>query len=331
MSSCCDPDNKNNNNIVIIGNANRILRGHMPIGKNQTMELIGRSWAADSTAFVIPSLGLALDAGYPVYGKRMDSIFVTHVHTDHCHHLTHVKSRSKPPTIYLPQSVVSKAVHFLDAAQQLTSNMTPDEYAAIDWQTSYVMKGVTAGEQISVPSKKIKGLQCRVVQCDHTVPCVGYCFSQVKESLKEDYRGLPGPAIGNLRKQGVVVTQEEVQPLFCFLGDTSTSIFASSDAQFIFSCPTIIVECTFLTEDCRDNAQRKKHVLWSDLKPHVVAHPEIIFVLIHFSHRWNATEVQEFFQTENLPNVVPWIPADTRMYCQEVETEREVEEVWNHN
>ena len=105
MSDCCNISRNNKNKnirnaLVEIGNANRILRGKIPIGNGKTVELIGRSWAADSTAFVIPSLGIALDAGYPVYGKRMNSIFITHVHTDHCHYITHMKSITKPPNIY---------------------------------------------------------------------------------------------------------------------------------------------------------------------------------------------------------------------------------------
>ena len=43
-----------------------------------------------------------------------------------------------------------------------------------------------------------------------------------------------------------------------------------------------------------------------------------------------AVEISEFFEQEDLANVVPWIPADTRMYCQEAGGEREIEEVWYH-
>ena len=121
-SSTCCPKPRT---VVEIGNANRVLRGKIPIGRGKTVELIGRSWAADSTAFVVPSLNLALDAGYPVHGKRMNSVFVTHAHTDHIHHITHLKSRAKPPSIYLPTQVVSKTENFIDVAQQLTSNLSP--------------------------------------------------------------------------------------------------------------------------------------------------------------------------------------------------------------
>ena len=329
MSDCCDPRNNKRNTVVEIGNANRILRGKIPIGNDKTVELIGRSWAADSTAFVIPSLGIALDAGYPVYGKRMNSIFITHVHTDHCHYITHMKSITKPPTIYLPKDVVTNAIRFIDISQQLSSNMTVEEYSTYDWKTAYIMNGVQSDDRIVVDKKQ--GLVCYVVACDHTVPCVGYCFSKVKNVLKQRYRHLSGPEIGKLRKHGVKVTEEEEQPMFCFLGDTSTSILKDKDtAERIFSCATIIIECSFLTDDCRENAQRTKHVLWSDLKPYIVSHPETTFVLTHFSHRWSVTEIEKFFEKENLPNVIPWIPADTRMYCQDIGKEREVEEVWTH-
>ena len=152
----------------------------------------------------------------------MNSVFITHAHTDHIHHITHLKSRSKPPNIYLPTQSVAKAEHFIDVAQQLTSNLTPEEFAEFQWDTSYIMKGVQSKDKIVVDKKR--GLICNVVHCDHTVPCVGYCFAQVKQSLKPEYKGLPGREIGKLRKQGVQVTAEEEQPLFCFLGDTSTSI-----------------------------------------------------------------------------------------------------------
>lgn len=190
------------------------------------------------------------------------------------------------------------------------------------------MRGVQSKDRIVFDKKK--GLNCYVVHCDHTIPCVGYCFYQTKQSLKPEYKGLPGKEIGKLRKSGVQVTEEEEQPLFCFLGDTSVSILEGDQAENIFLCPTVIIECSFLTDDCRQNAERTKHVLWPDLKPHVLAHPETTFVLTHFSHRWSVEEISKFFANEDLANVVPWIPADTGLYCQEAGKEAEVEEVWSH-
>jgi ribonuclease Z len=153
---------------------------------------------------------------------------------------------------------------------------------------------------------------------------------------------LPGQEIGRLRKNGVAVTEETEQPLFCFLGDTTVSILQDddngSDAERIFACPTVIIECSFLTDDCRENAARSRHVLWSDLRPHIVSHPDTTFVLTHFSHRWSTSEVADFFAREDLPNVVPWIPSSVNhagggLCCQPVvggAEPQQIDEVWSH-
>jgi hypothetical protein len=44
-----------------------------------------------------------------------------------------------------------------------------------------------------------------VIQCDHTVPTVGYGFSERRTKLKEQYSALSGAEIGKLRKTGVEV------------------------------------------------------------------------------------------------------------------------------
>ena len=242
--------------------------------------------------------------------------------------MTHLKSLTKPPNVYLPAECTHKMTNFIDVAQQLTSNLSLEEYNNIQWRTGYVLHGVNAGDRIVVNKKR--GLVCHVVQCDHRVPCVGYCFSQTKQELRDEYKGLPGPEIGKLRKQGVSVSREVEKPLFCFLGDTGTSILEGPDADRIFACPTIIIECTFLSDDCTENAERTKHVLWSSLRPHIVSHPDTTFVLIHFSHRWSVQDVSKFFQKEALPNVMPWIPSnDVGLICQPAGEGVVVGEVWS--
>lgn len=221
-SSCCG--NSITTKVQILG-ANKILRAQIPISCRssngddvKTVELIGRSWAADATGFCVPSLGIALDAGYPVYGKRMPDILVTHLHTDHAHHLTHIKSRHKPSTAHVPASTVKLAERYIDVAQMMTSNLTPQEYNEIDWDVDLRFQGVMPGERIKLSRK---GLMCDIVQCDHSVPCVGYIVSRCKSTLKSQHKGLNSNEIGKLRKeQGVNFTEETTEPLLCFLGDT---------------------------------------------------------------------------------------------------------------
>ena len=52
-------------------------------------------------------------------------------------------------------------------------------------------------------------------------------------------------------------------------------------------------------------------VHWEELRPYVCAHPEVMFVLIHFSLRYTDAEVLAFFRTEaathGLRNIRPWL------------------------
>ena len=76
---------------------------------------------------------------------------------------------------------------------------------------------------------------------------MGYCFSHTRQELRDKFKGLPGPEIGKLRKQLVSITKE--------------------------------MEKT-MSEDCRENADRTKHALWSE-------HSETTFVSVHLSDRWS--------------------------------------------
>jgi ribonuclease Z len=69
-----------------------------------------------------------------------------------------------------------------------------------------------------------------------------------------------------------------------------------------------------------DRANRVGHTVWSRLKPVVEAHPETLFVLVHFSLRNSDREVIEFFQWEweeakdaRPDNVLLWAHPESRM------------------
>jgi len=289
----------------------KILKARLPAEKDYpNLTLVGRSWAADSTAFCVPELNVGFDAGFVVSDKRMAHYLISHVHTDHIHMLTHLKSRSKPPQFVVPRESIPLCERYLDAAQQLTSHLTVEEYEQAEWQTTHTYTGVSAGDSLVLDPKR--GLHVDVIHCDHGVPCVGYRLSLVKDKLKQEYVNLPGREIGQLRKSGIVVTEPVRTTLLTFLGDTHASIFDDADST-IGDSPVIIVECTFLDPDEQSRARSTNHVHWLDLEPHVRSHPETLFVLTHFSHRYSAQFVRDFFARDDdnndaIPsNVLPWV------------------------
>eukprot|EP01104_Vermistella_antarctica_P010943 TRINITY_DN2977_c0_g1_i2.p3 TRINITY_DN2977_c0_g1~~TRINITY_DN2977_c0_g1_i2.p3 ORF type:complete len:125 (-),score=29.47 TRINITY_DN2977_c0_g1_i2:102-476(-) len=109
-----------------------------------------------------------------------------------------------------------------------------------------------------------------------------------------------------MRKRGVDVTYEEKTHMFVFCGDTTHRVFEQNSD--LFNYPVIVTECSFLEDDLESNAERTKHTLWKHLKPVIVAHPEVTFVLIHFSLRHSNKDILDFFRKQDLPNIIPFVP-----------------------
>ncbi len=266
--------------------------------------LQGYSRAADRTGFCLPELGWVLDAGVKVSSTRPEHIFLTHTHSDHVHDLTFLKSRNKPPHIYVPAESVELLDRYFHVAQELTSHQVRD----LDdpWTTAYHLQGVSSGDTLNI-RRGGKTYQVEVVACDHTVPCVGYAFFELRQKLKPVYASLSSSEIGQLRREGAEVTEEQRVPLFAFLGDTTERVFLQHPN--LLSMPVIVVECSFLdAAEYGERGRKTKHLVWDYLEPFVEKSPETTFVLTHFSHRYQESEIQSCFEQVNSPNVLVWFP-----------------------
>lgn len=148
-----------------------------------------------------------------------------------------------------------------------------------------------------------------IFKCYHSVPCIGYGFSECRKKLKTQYKDYKGSELGKLRKQGVEISQDVLIKLFVYLGDTSIDVF---DQSMILSYPYVIVECTFLFDGdgIEDRCKRDGHIVWKQLQPIIIENPHTIFILIHFSLRYSQQQIIDFFEKEkrqkmiNLQNVV---------------------------
>ncbi|CAF1184895.1 unnamed protein product [Adineta steineri] len=266
--------------------------------------LIGRSRAADATSLYIPELDILLDCGCLVTTAHPSSIFLTHTHSDHCLDITRLVSRSRPPQIYLPISAVQSMKDYIEKCQILRSAgaIDPDPN---QWTTNHQLIGVQPDELLSFR----KTMKIRIFDMDHSVPCCGYGFYECRQKLKKKYEHLTSKDIANMRRENknLELTDERLAPLFAFMGDTTATIFEKYSNE-LFQFRLIIIECSFIdSEKHGERASDVKHVIWDDLYPIVLQHPEITFVLIHFSQQYKSERIREFFQNLNLPNVVPFI------------------------
>jgi ribonuclease Z len=95
--------------------------------------------------------------------------------------------------------------------------------------------------------------------------------------------------------------------MFIYLGDTGKEIFEHQEWNKILEYPAIIIECTFILEDEKEQAIKTQHIHWDDLEPIVDKYNKNTFILIHFSQRYDNSEIKKFFSEKNRSNVIPWV------------------------
>lgn len=165
-----------------------------------------------------------------------------------------------------------------------------------------------------------------------------------KNAGEKKQAGLLGRRIGEMLKAGKLCDVRTSLPRLAYLCDTTVQVFGhckgcrsgsvcefaadytlscgplhqlEQQAELIFQCSTIVVECSFLAVGM-DEAKAEKeaisrgHVAWTQLRPYVESHPEIEFILVHFSKRYSDEEVRTYFETASNsgsrpPNVLLWL------------------------
>jgi ribonuclease Z len=221
--------------------------------------LIGRSRAADATSFYIAELDTLLDCGCLVTGSRPSHVFITHCHSDHCIDINRVLSRSRPPQIFVPQSMIEHVRGFIQQSERLKSagRVNLDGNNALP---NCQLIGVQSDEQLSFR----KTMKVRVFDMDHSVNCYGYGFYECRQKLRKQYENLTSKEIADLRRtdKTLQITEERTIPLFVFMGDTARTVF-DRYATALFDFPVIIVECSFIdNEQHAERAADVKHLVW---------------------------------------------------------------------
>ncbi len=274
----------------------------------------GYSRAAYRTGFFINGLDIMLDAG-PQSFKKPRSLMISHTHLDHIAELplsliqeVDVEDENSKITIYCPEEAIKHIREYIIKFHEVNSVSDYDKFnVKMEDFYKFIPVSGTRSTQRFTSNKQIMELE--TVGADHSIPTVVYGFSIVKKKLNPEYNGLPGKEIVQLKKSGIDVHIEVTEKKFCYVLDTSIKIFENS--PFLLEYPVIIVECTFLHDDELEQAVKKKHIHWNQLKPYVVANPNVLFILVHFSQRYKDSEISVFFDRvrneDQIANIHPWL------------------------
>ena len=260
--------------------------------------LVGYSRSAERSHFYLPHLKLGLDCGV-VNGRQPPEVALTHGHSDHSADLAWVCQRSAGTQVLVPEELVPKCRAYVVAAMELNCCEEFDEN-----RLDFRFIGVSHGQWLPSSLRGGGQLEWEVFKMHHGVPCVGFGLCRRTKKLRDEFRNVPGAELGRLRREGVAIEEVARQEELMYCGDTNVSVL--EECPRILEYPRIIIECTFLDifdgvteEEIKERCERDGHILWSQLRPFVLANRQSQFILIHFSLRYTVVQIHEFFRGED--------------------------------
>ena len=274
--------------------------------------LCGYSIAALRTNFYIKELGIMFDAGLAAPAPLINHLFITHCHSDHIANLPfHIYSYNQKEKIkiYIPKEITSLIKNYIESAYLLSSYTFPEQLGIKNEElylyNFYELVECSENMSFNVEIKK-KMYKIETFKCFHSVPCLGYGISEIRKKLKEEYKNLKGKEIAELRKKNIEINDEVYIKFIVYLTDTDKEILKNEE---IYKYKTIVIECSFFKEEDYENACKTKHIHWKDIEEYIKNYKDNNFILIHFSQRYDKSEIEKFFEKyiKDFPNLIPWI------------------------
>jgi ribonuclease Z len=248
----------------------------------------GYSRAAVQSYWRVPELKIGFDLGaQPWDFMGTPTWLITHTHLDHMAALPVYIARRRmmkmePPTIYLPEPALEDVRRLLMLMQRLDRGRMVCNIV-----------GVAAGQEIELSREHV----VTPFATTHTIPSVGYMVWERRNKLKQEYHGLPGDKIRDLRLSGVAVTHEVRTPLLAYTGDTSPGGLDAYPP--VFDAKVLITEMSFI----RPNHRREKihkfgHMHLDDFLERQDRFKNELIICGHFSTRYHPKEVHKLLDAK---------------------------------
>lgn len=233
----------------------RIWFEHVPVKIPYSYLLNGWSKSTASTGFIIESLGMLFDCGIRPPCK-INYTFLTHRHSDHSEHIRISGDPTRKQKIFVPEEDLQNVINKVKSEKQLTMGDQFD-ISTLDLEITGVFDGYS--EDFTINDTRFT---MRVFKCFHSTPCVGYGLSRYNNKLKSEFKGLDRKELADMRKRNEIITQEEEDRFFLYLGDTTHEVFSNPEV-LRYRC--IMVECTFIRDEELERSVITQHMHWVNL------------------------------------------------------------------
>ena len=242
----------------------------------------GYSRAAVQSYWRLPELKVGFDLGaHPWDFMGTQTWFLSHTHLDHVAALPVYVARRRmmkmePPTIYAPEYAIDDLRKLLSVMQRLDRGRQTCD-----------LRGVKAGDEIELSRENV----VTAFATTHTIPSLGFVIWDRRNKLKDEFIGLPGDKIRDLKQSGVAITREVRVPLVAYTGDTSP---AGIDAYPpVFQAKILITEMSFIrAKHRREKIHKFGHMHLDDFLERADRFENELIICGHFSTRYHPDEIR---------------------------------------
>ncbi|TWT45494.1 ribonuclease Z [Phycisphaerae bacterium RAS1] len=265
-----------------------------------SIRVLGASLAGEETCIMLPELNVAFDVGRaPRDLLSIDHVFLSHGHMDHAAGIAYYFSQREfvgnaPGNLYVPATLVQPIRRLLQTWADIDGHEPPGNVQA-----------AIPGQDIVVR----RDLLVRPFGVNHPAPAgrhgqsppygLGFCVIEVRQKLKDEYQGLDGPALVDIKRRGEEITRRVELPLVAYCGDTAPGPFLSLD--FVRTAQVLLLECTFVEADHQDRARAGAHMHVTYLRELVPTLRNERILLTHLSRRTGLAEARELVRRELSP------------------------------
>jgi ribonuclease Z len=136
----------------------------------------------------------------------------------------------------------------------------------------------------------------------HTVPSLGFVIWDRRKKLKDEYLGLPGDKIRDLRLAGTEITREVRVPILAYTGDTSPDGLDAYPP--VYQAKILITELSFVRPGHkREKIHKFGHIHLDDLIERADRFENELIVCAHFSTRYHVNEVRKTVEQKLPPRL----------------------------
>jgi ribonuclease Z len=236
--------------------------------------LAGYSVAGEESVIVAPELDCVFDIGRcPHEALSVNHLLLSHGHMDHAAGITYYFAQRDFQdvacgTALVPAHLVEPLETLMGAWGRVEGHTPPHRFI-----------GMKDGDEYEIR----RGLVARAFATRHNRGSLGFSLVDIRKKLKEEFLGLTGPEIVELKKRGVEITNRVEVPLVAYLGDTAPRDYAS--LPHVANAKALLIECTFYDDDHITRARAGKHLHVRDMASVLEGMNNERIIIVHVTRR----------------------------------------------